>query len=175
MVGVDQERIIPEQNGETGKIFLPTTFLHHAMIAPGLGIEPEKLTREQNPAGGTFGYKFSPTMEALLDAAAMATGQANKAACELLLGAMRKSDGSFRTYDEMKQENISLEYTGSWAAPATNYDENAQGNPFAAYMYGVFMAEVCVEPATGKTKVNRMTAVADIGKIINRLTVDGQM
>jgi len=50
-------------------------FLHHAMIAPGLGIEPEKLTLVQNPAGGTFGYKFSPTMEALLGAAAMATGK----------------------------------------------------------------------------------------------------
>ena len=43
------------------------------MIAPGLGIEPEKLRLVQNPAGGTFGYKFSPTMEALLGAACMAT------------------------------------------------------------------------------------------------------
>ncbi len=29
----------------------------------------------QNPAGGTFGYKFSPTMEALLGVACMATGR----------------------------------------------------------------------------------------------------
>ena len=49
--------------------------LHHAMIAPGLGIEPEKLRIVQNPAGGTFGYKFSPTMEALVGAACMATGR----------------------------------------------------------------------------------------------------
>ena len=49
--------------------------LHHAMICPGLGIEPEKLRLVQNPAGGTFGYKFSPTMEALLGVAAMATGK----------------------------------------------------------------------------------------------------
>ncbi len=47
--------------------------LHHAMIAPGLGIAPEKLRLVQNPAGGTFGYKFSPTMEALLGVACMAT------------------------------------------------------------------------------------------------------
>ena len=33
--------------------------LHLAMIAPGIGIEPEKLTLVQNPTGGTFGYKFS--------------------------------------------------------------------------------------------------------------------
>jgi aldehyde oxidoreductase len=50
-------------------------FLHHTMICPGLGIEPEKLRIFQNPAGGTFGYKFSPTMEALLGVAAMATGK----------------------------------------------------------------------------------------------------
>jgi aldehyde oxidoreductase len=103
------------------------------------------------------------------------TGQAIKAACEMLMGAMRKSDGSFRSHDEMKQENIPLEYTGSWTAPAANCDENAQGNPFAVYMYGVFMAQVCVETATGKTRVEKMTAVADVGKINNRLTVDGQM
>ena len=50
-------------------------FINHAMIAPGLGIEPEKLRLVQNPAGGTFGYKFCPTMEALVGAACMATGR----------------------------------------------------------------------------------------------------
>ncbi len=49
--------------------------LHHAMICPGLGIDPEKLRLIQNPAGGTFGYKFSPTMEALVGVAAMATNK----------------------------------------------------------------------------------------------------
>ena len=46
------------------------------MICPGLGIEPEKLRLVQNPAGGTFGYKFSPTMEALLGVAAHGHRQA---------------------------------------------------------------------------------------------------
>ena len=49
--------------------------LHHAMICPGLGVEPEKLRIIQNPTGGTFGYKFCPTMEALLGVAALATGR----------------------------------------------------------------------------------------------------
>ena len=43
---------------------------------PGIGVEPEKLRLIQNPTGGTFGYKFSPTMEALLGVACMATGTA---------------------------------------------------------------------------------------------------
>lgn len=49
--------------------------LHHAMIVAGIGIEPEKCRIVQNPAGGTFGYKFSPTIEALLGIACMATGK----------------------------------------------------------------------------------------------------
>lgn len=49
--------------------------LHRAMIAPGLGLDENNLILVQNPAGGTFGYKFSPTIEALLGVAAMATGK----------------------------------------------------------------------------------------------------
>ncbi len=49
--------------------------LHHGMICAGLGVEPDKCHLIQNHAGGTFGYKFSPTMEALLGVAAMATGK----------------------------------------------------------------------------------------------------
>ena len=40
-----------------------------AMINEGLGLEHDNLRMVQNPIGGTFGYKFCPTMEALLGAA----------------------------------------------------------------------------------------------------------
>ncbi|CQR72037.1 Aldehyde oxidoreductase [Sporomusa ovata DSM 2662] len=46
--------------------------LHHAMIVAGIGIEPEKLRLVANPTGATFGYKFSPTNEALLGVACLA-------------------------------------------------------------------------------------------------------
>lgn len=46
--------------------------LHHAMIVAGIGIEPEKCRLVQNPTGATFGYKFSPTNEALLGVACLA-------------------------------------------------------------------------------------------------------
>ena len=39
---------------------------HMAMIAEGLGLPMDKLRIIQNPTGATFGYKFSPTMEALI-------------------------------------------------------------------------------------------------------------
>lgn len=47
--------------------------LHTLMIAEGIGVPAEKLFLVQNGAGGTFGYKFSPTMEGLLGVAAMVT------------------------------------------------------------------------------------------------------
>lgn len=45
--------------------------LHMPMIAGGIGVPMEKLRMIQNHAGGTFGYKFSPTNEAILGAAAL--------------------------------------------------------------------------------------------------------
>ncbi len=141
----------------------------HEALRP-MGIAPDQIhlvmnntaiTPNSGPAGGSRSQ--------------VVTGQAIKAACELLMGAMRKGDGTYRTYEEMKAENIPVEYTGAWTAPATNCDENGQGSPFSVYMYGVFMAEVCVDTATGKTRITKMTAVNDVGKINNQLVVDGQM
>ncbi len=142
----------------------------HEGLRP-LGIAPEKIKLVMNdtaitPNSGPSGGSRQQVM----------TGNAIKNGCEMLVNAMRKPDGSFRTYDEMKAENIPLRYDGKWAASmCTPCDENGQGNPFPVYMYGAFMAEVTVDTATGKTQVDGYTAVADIGKINNRLTVDGQM
>ncbi len=53
--------------------------------------------------------------------------------------------------------------------------ETSQGSPFAVYMYGLFMAEVAVNTQTGKTTVEGFTVMADVGKINNKLVVDGQI
>jgi aldehyde oxidoreductase len=103
------------------------------------------------------------------------TGQAIKNGCEQLVGAMKKADGSYRTYDEMISENIAVSYEGKWSATATACDEKGQGSPFSVYMYGVFMSEVAVELATGKTTVEKMTLVADIGNVVNKSCTDGQL
>lgn len=48
----------------------------HDAIAGGIGLDPEKIVIMQNPTiGGDFGYKFSPTSEALVGVAAVATGK----------------------------------------------------------------------------------------------------
>jgi len=142
----------------------------HEGLLP-LGIAPEKIKLVMNDTGlvpnsGPSGGSRSQVM----------TGNAIKNGCEQLVAAMRKPDGTFRTYDEMVAQNLPLKYTGKWAASMnSNCDANGQGNPFAIYMYGAFLAEVNVNTKTGKTTVEGFTAMADIGKINNKLVVDGQM
>ncbi len=142
----------------------------HEGLRP-LGIAPDKIKLVMNdtatvPNSGPSGGSRQQVM----------TGNAIKNGCEMLLNAMRKSDGKFRTFEEMKAENIPLKYSGKWTASmCTPCDENGQGNPFPVYMYGVFLAEVAVDTKTGKTQVEKFTVAADIGKINNKLVVDGQI
>jgi len=140
----------------------------HEALMP-LGITPDKIKLVLNdtsvcPNGGPAGGSRSQVV----------TGQAIKAACEMLLAGMKKGSG-YRSYDEMVAEKIETKYRGKWTAPADACDENGQGKPFACYMYGVFMAEVAVDTKTGATTVEKMTLISDIGKIANKLVVDGQM
>jgi aldehyde oxidoreductase len=103
------------------------------------------------------------------------TGNAIRVACENLIKGMTREDGSLRTFEEMKAEGLPLRYEGKWVAPCKACDEFGQGNPFCCYMYGLFMSQVAVDTATGKTTVEKMVMVADIGKINNKLVVDGQL
>jgi aldehyde oxidoreductase len=142
----------------------------HEALRP-LGIRPEQiklvmcdtaLTPNSGPSGGSRQQ--------------VVTGNAIKNGCDNLMAAMKKKDGSFRTYAEMKKDNRALRYEGKWASSMNEgCNEKAQGRPFAAYMYGVFMAEVAVDVKTGKTTVEKFSLVTDIGSINNRLAVDGQI
>lgn len=142
----------------------------HKALEP-LGLSPTQIKLALNDTGtapnaGPSGGSRSQVI----------IGNAIKNGCEQLIEALRKPAGGFRTYDEMVAENLPLSFTGKWAAASnTNCDENAQGKPFAVYMYGVFMAEVNVNTRTGKTTVEGMTVMADVGTINNRLVVDGQI
>ncbi|WP_028587216.1 molybdopterin-dependent aldehyde oxidoreductase [Desulfocurvus vexinensis] len=140
----------------------------HEALRP-LGLAPEKIRLVMNdtnlaPNSGPAGGSRSQVV----------TGRAVAAACQALVEGLRKPGGGFRSYDEVVAAKLPLKYRGKWTAPGTACDDNAQGSPFVCYMYGIFMAEVAVELATGKTTVEKMTLVSDIGKINNRLVVDGQ-
>ena len=89
---------------------------------------------------------------------------------------MAKADGSYRTYDEMVAEKHPDERsTANGLLPPADCDANGQGNPFCCYMYGVFLSTVAVEVATGKTTVESISCVADVGTVVNKLVVDGQI
>jgi aldehyde oxidoreductase len=143
----------------------------HEALLP-MKVAPEKLrftwpntatTPNSGPAGGSRSQ--------------VVTGNAVRVACETMLAGLKKADGSYMTYDECVAAKKPTKFVGKWAATGgTPCDaKTAQGKPFVVYMYGVFMAEVSVEMATGKTAVDKMTLVADVGKINNKLVVDGQL
>lgn len=145
------------------------TIAHEVLRAAG--IKPEQIELKMNdtllpnsgPSGGSRSNVF--------------TGNAIKIAAEMLLKAMRKPDGTYRTYDEMVAEKIPVHYDGKWvASDCTACDANTcKGNPFPVYMYELFMPEVEVDMETGEVKVVKFTTVVDVGTIINRATVEGQI
>jgi aldehyde oxidoreductase len=150
---------------------LATQTIVHEALRP-LGLRPGQVKLYMNdsancPNGGPSGGSRSNVI----------IGNALKVACDMLLNAMRKPNGTYRTYDEMVAEKIPLKYNGKWAASAcTACDANTgQGNPFPVYMYELFMPEVEVEVKTGKVKVVKFTTIADVGTIVNKATVDGQI
>lgn len=154
------------QGADIGTLTMAHGILYQA------GFKPEQIKLVMNdtaytPNSGPAGGSRSNVM----------TGNATKIAAEMLIHAMQKEDGTFRSYEEMVAENIPLKYDGKWVASmCTNCSmETAQGNPFSVYMYELFMPEVSVNMETGKVHVDKFTTVVDVGTIINRTVVDGQI
>lgn len=136
-----------------------------------LGIKPENIKlvlndMEFTPNSGPSGGSRQNVL----------TGNAIKVGCENLLAALKKEDGSYRTYDEMVAAGLPLRYEGKWTAPKTACDvATGQGDPYSTYMYGVLLAVVAVDTTTGKTQVEKFTMVSDCGTIINKLVLEGQI
>jgi aldehyde oxidoreductase len=111
-----------------------------------------------------------------------AGGKATILAAKNLVDAMTKADGTLRTYQEMIDEGIPTRYEGNWIAgeewPDTfgDLDPNTgKGNPTYAYTYALYLAEASIDMETGKTVVDRMTCIYDIGKPGNSQSVEGQV
>ena len=142
----------------------------HEALRP-LGIRPDQIRLELSdtgkaPDGGPAGGSRSQVV----------VGNAIKTCCENMLEAIRKPDGSFKTYDELIAEKTSTTFSGRWTSPAAIGDPDAgQGAPIDNYMYGIFMAEVTVDTKKGKVTVDKLTCVADVGRVNNKAVVDGQI
>jgi aldehyde oxidoreductase len=112
-------------------------------------------------------------------------GNAIIMSCNMLLGAMRKEDGTYRTYDEMVAEGKELYYEATYKTQVADNDgnviecggndpETGMGYPFMAHMFAINVTQVSVDTATGKAKTERFALVGDVGVICNFLVVDGQ-
>ncbi|HWQ80310.1 MAG TPA: molybdopterin cofactor-binding domain-containing protein [Anaerovoracaceae bacterium] len=155
------------QGGDVG------TLVHtHEALRP-LGLRPDQIKLVMNdtalcPNTGLAAGSRSHFM----------CGRATLDGAEKLLDAMRKPDGTYRTYDEMKAEGIPTKYTGVYDQGSETYgvDPNAgQGNPCIEYSYSAYATEVEVDVATGKVTVLAMHCVADVGPVGNYLALDGQV
>lgn len=150
------------------------TLTHVLKVLEPLGVTPEKVRLVVNDT------KLAP--DSGLSAASRShfmNGRALMDAAEKLLNAMKKEDGSYRTYEEMIAENIPTRYRGHVDEVGKGYDPSqdpntGEGNRFAAYTYGASCALVEVDVNTGKTKVLKYAQAVDIGKVGNKLSVDGQ-
>lgn len=148
------------------------TLMHtHQCLRP-LGLEPEQIHLVQNDTG-----TCPNTGSASASRSHHVAGMATIDAANQLMGAMRKPDGTFRTYAEMVAEGIPTKYEGHFKTPAkyldiSRYDGHGYGS--AAQNYVLYLAEVEVDVATGKTTVLRTREISDIGVVGSRLAVEGQ-
>jgi CO/xanthine dehydrogenase Mo-binding subunit len=74
------------------------------------------------------------------------------------------------------QQGINLADIGWYPGPKVHWDESVgQGTAYFTYVYGCQVAEVSVNTVTGEVYVDRITAVHDVGKVINLLGAQGQV
>lgn len=65
--------------------------------------------------------------------------------------------------------------TDFYEPPSTAPDEKHMGNISACYAFGTHVAEVEVDLDTGVVKVLKVCAAHDVGRVINRLGIEGQV
>ncbi|MFA4852958.1 MAG: xanthine dehydrogenase family protein molybdopterin-binding subunit, partial [Bacteroidales bacterium] len=71
---------------------------------------------------------------------------------------------------------VNLSAYGWFKAPDVSWnEETGQGNAYFTYVYACQVAEIKVDTLTGKIEVLKVTAVHDVGKVINRLGIEGQV
>jgi aldehyde oxidoreductase len=149
------------------------TIVHtHEALRP-LGIHPDQIKLNQNDSA------YCPNTGAAAGSRShYMAGLATIHAANQLMDAMRKPDGTYRTYDEMVAENIPTKYIGRHvvASEKTHLVDDllGVGRNVPEFNYIVMVAEVEVEVKTGKSRCIAARGVANIGIVGNYLAVEGQ-
>ncbi|MDY2984285.1 MAG: molybdopterin cofactor-binding domain-containing protein [Synergistes jonesii] len=143
----------------------------HEALKP-LNLPIEKINLYQNDT------KFCPpTGPASGSRSHYMAGNATILAANELMNAMRKQDGTYRTYDEMIAEGIPTKYHGVFSTVGLYKaidDFTGVGDPTPDNNLLVITARVEVNVKTGKTRVLAIRGVADVGVVGNFLAVEGQ-
>lgn len=139
-----------------------------------LGVKPEdiKLIQSDNkycPNSGPTASSRSHFMNS----------NATKMAADKLMDAMKKEDGTWRTYDEMVKDGMptkfETQYSNTVIEGLCPTDPNTGiGDHIPEYSYMLFLAEVSVDTKTGKTTVQRFVCVDDVGIVGNIDALNGQ-
>jgi CO/xanthine dehydrogenase Mo-binding subunit len=74
-----------------------------------------------------------------------------------------------------RSKNDLVMTTAFYEPPSIAPDEQHRGNVSPCYAFGAHAAEVEVDLETGVVKVLRITAAHDVGQVINRLGIEGQV
>ncbi|MDL2271567.1 molybdopterin-dependent oxidoreductase, partial [Desulfovibrio sp. OttesenSCG-928-I05] len=147
------------------------TLVHtHEALFP-LGLSPDQIRMVRNDTA-----LCPDTGSASGSRSHHCAGRATLDAARQLMDAMRKPDGSYRSWQEMQDEKIPTRYTGSYTEDLPDMDPDT-GHGYGALNqnFVLFMAEVEVAAATGKTTVKHLTAMGDFGPIGSYQGVLGQL
>ncbi len=92
-------------------------------------------------------------------------------------GSDRKELLTFRELCHLAiNRGVQLSEIGWYKAPKTDWDEEkGKGDAYFTYVYGCQVAEVTVNLLTGEILIDKITAVHDPGKVINKLGAEGQV
>ncbi len=73
-------------------------------------------------------------------------------------------------------KGVNLSAYGWWKSPEVSWnEETGQGDAYFTYVYGCHIAQIKLDTYTGKIDVEKITAVHDVGKIINLIGAEGQV
>jgi len=145
---------------------------HACKALEPLGLKPEQIRLVKDDTGKVPKHGGSAGSRSHY-----ASGNAHIAAANQLLKAMRKPDGTYRTYDEMVAEGIPTLYKGVWTSVGlreANDPNTGEGDSCQDQNHHLSLAKVEVDPETGKVDVIAVRSVSDVGVIGNRLTLEGQ-
>ena len=152
------------QGADLGAVLLALQALKPLGLSPGqihLARNDSALCPDSGPTTSNRG----------LHAVGLAIGDA----AEQML-AVRRGPRGFRSWQELRELGLPTRFRGQYRAAGTGLDPaSGQGWGVVQQNFALFLAEVAVSPASGKVQVLGAHIVADVGRIVSRQSVLGQV